>query len=437
MSIFKLAKAKGIEDLEIYTSVETEKTVKTFNGTVESYQISDQALQSVRGIYEGKMGYVYTEDLNEDQDTLLSNLIDNAKVVASPDVEEIFAGSEKYPEVDTTIKEENVTYDQIIETLAIVDRKAKEYSEFVTDTNCTFTQSNTKVTIENSKGLKLEKENRYYFVVGSVVGTKEDQRTNVWGYTIKKNFSDINPEELALEGATDAISQLGAEPCESGSYPVILKNTAVDSILSVLKGAFYAENVQKGLSPLKEKLNTQIFGENINLVDDPFFKDGLTISTFDDEGVATEITNLVENGMLNSYLYNLKSAKKDNVTSTGNGFKAGVSGKVGTSATNLYLKPGNYSFDGLLEGIEKGVYITEVAGTHSGINAINGDFSLQSQGFLIENGKLGRPVRLITIGGNFFTMFSNVEKIANDIKTDYSGVGSPSVLIKDLAVSGK
>jgi len=437
MSIFELAKAKGIEDLEIYTSVETEKTVKTFNGAVESYQISDQALQSVRGIFDGKMGYVYTEDLNEDKDLLLSRLIDNAKIVASPDVEEIFAGSDKYPDVDTSIKEENVSYDEIINTLATIDKNAKEYSEFVTDTNCTFTQSNTKVTITNSKGLELEKNNRYYFVIGSIVGTKDEQRTNVWEYTIKKNFSDISAEEVALNGAKAAVSQLGAEPCESGSYPVILKNTAVDSILGVLRGAFYAENVQKGLSPLKEKLNTKIFGENINLTDDPFFKEGLTVSTFDDEGVATQITNLVENGELKSYLYNLKSAKKDNVESTGNGFKAGVSGKVGTSATNLYLQPGENTFDSLLEGIEKGVYVTEVAGTHSGINAINGDFSLQSQGFLIENGKLTRPVRLITIGGNFFTMFSNVEKIANDIKTDYSGVGSPSVLIKELAVSGK
>lgn len=437
MSIFELAKAKGIEDLEIYTSVETEKTLKTFNGNTESYQISDQALQSVRGIYNGKMGYVYTEDLNEDQDLLLSRLIDNATVVASPDVEEIFAGSDKYPDVDISVKEENVTYDDMMNTLVTIDKTARKFSELVTDTNCTFTESRTKVTIENSKGLKLEKENRYYFVIGSIVGTKGERKTNVWEYTIEKNFADIDVVALANEGAEAAISQLGAEPCASGSYPIVLKNTAVDSILTVLKGAFYAENVQKGLSPLKEKLNTQIFGENINLIDDPFFKEGLTLSTFDDEGVATQVTNLVENGELKSYLYNLKSAKKDNVESTGNGFKAGVSGKVGTSATNLYLQPGEHSFDQLIEGVEKGIYITEVAGTHAGINAINGDFSLQSQGFLIENGKLTDPVRLITIGGNFFTMFSNVEKIANDIKTDYSGVGSPSILIKELAVSGK
>ena len=437
MKIFDLAKQKGIEDLEIYTSNSTETSLKTFNGAVESYQISDQALKSVRGIFNGKMGYVYTEDLNEDENYLLDRLIDNAKVVASPDVEEIFAGSEKYPEIDDVMKDETYTYDDMLNALVTLDKTAKEYSEFITDTNGSFSESNTKITIENSKGLKLEKTDRYFFVMGSVVGTKEDQRTNVWEYQITKNFSDLDPKKIATEGATEAVAQLGAEPCESGTYPIVLKNTAVDSILSVLKGAFYAESVQKGLSPLKDKLNTKIFGENITLVDDPFYKEGLNRSTFDDEGVATEFTTLVENGELKSYLYNLKSAKKDNVESTGNGFKMGISGKVATSTTNLYIKPGEHTLEQLFEGIEKGVYITEVAGTHAGINAINGDFSLQSQGFLIENGKLTRPVRLITIGGNFFDMFSNVGKLGNDIKSDYTGTGAPSILINGLAVSGK
>jgi PmbA protein len=247
----------------------------------------------------------------------------------------------------------------------------------------------------------------------------------------------MNPEELALEAAKASVSALGAGPCTSGTYPVVLRNSAVTSILGVLTGAFYAENVQKGLSPLKEKLNTTIFGENITLIDDPFLKEGLSQSTFDDEGVATEVTTLVQNGELVSYLYNLKSAKKDNVESTGNGFKAGISAKVGTASTNMYIKPEENDFESLLEGIESGVYITEVSGTHAGINGINGDFSLQSQGFLIEDGKLTDPVRLITIGGNLFDMLSKVEKIGNDLKFDYTGTGAPSIKIKELAVSGK
>lgn len=437
MNFFDLAKQKGIEDIEIYTSVSTNKSIKTFNGVVESNQISDQALKSVRGIYNGKMGYVYTEDLNEDEDQLLNRLIDNAKVVASPDVEEIFAGSDLYPEIDDVIKDENITYDEIIKAMSTINDTAKAYSEFITDTNVSFSESRTKIVIENSKGLKLEKVDRYYFLVGSIVATKDDQRTNAWEYEIKKNFSEFNPEKIATEGATDTVSQLGAGPCKSGTYPIVLKNSVANSIIGTLTGSFYAESVQKGLSPLKEKLNQVILGENISIIDDPFFKDGLNRSTFDDEGVATKVTKLVDKGVLSSYLYNLKTARKDNVESTGNGFKGSIAGKVGTSTTNFYIEPGNLEFNQLFEGIENGVYITDVAGTHSGINAINGDFSLQSQGFMIENGEITTPVRLITIAGNFFEMFSNVEKLGNDLKVDYTGVGSPSLLIKGLAVSGK
>ncbi len=437
MHIFDLAKQKGIEALEIYTSVSTEKSVKTFNGTVESYQISDQALKSVRGLFNGKMGYVYTEDLNENEDKMLDRLIDNAKIVASPDVEEIFAGSETYPKIDEVIVEENITYDQIIDVMARINDTAKAHSEFVSDTNVQFSESRTKIVLENSKGLKLEKSDRYYFLLGSIVGTKGEQKTNVYEYEIKKNFNEFNPEKIGADGALEAVSQLGAGPCASGTYPIILKNSAASMILGTLGGSFNAESVQKGMSPLKGKLNQTIFGENITLVDDPFFKDGLNRSTFDDEGVATMITKVVDKGVLSTYLYNLKTAKKDNVESTGNGFKAGIAGKVGTSATNMYIEPGTLDFEQLFEGIESGIYITEVAGTHSGINQINGDFSLQSQGYLIENGKITSPVKLITIAGNFFEMLKNVSALGNDLKINYMGIGSPSLLIKGLAVSGK
>ncbi|XMB86095.1 TldD/PmbA family protein [Mycoplasmatota bacterium WC44] len=437
MLIFDIAKEKGIEDVEIYTLSSHNKSLKIFNGDVESYQISDQQVMSVRGIVDGKMGYVYTEDLNEDSHELLNRLIDNAKVVASPDIEEIFAGSESYVDLEEVISKEEITYDQIMEVMLKIDKVSKDYDNKVTDVNVSYSENSVEVVIENSKGLKLEKSDKYFMIFANVVGELDGQRSSAYEYELKKNFKEFNVEEIALGAAKATVSALGAGPCKSGTYPVILKNSVGNSMLSVLTGAFYAEGVQKGLSPLKGKLNTKIVGENITIVDDPFLKSGMNRSSFDDEGVATSVTTLVENGNLSSYLYNLKSAKKDNVESTGNGFKGGVQSKVGTSITNLYIKESNNTFEDLFEGIEKGIYITDVAGTHAGINSINGDFSLQSQGFMIENGKITTPVKLITIAGNYFEMLGKVEKIANDTKFDYSGVGTPSMLIKELPVSGK
>jgi len=437
MNIFELAKTKGIEDLELYKAKTTNKSLKTFDDNVESYQISDQDLLSVRGIYNGKMGYVYTEDLDEDNNELLDKLIANAKVVSSPDIEEIFAGSKEYRKIDEEYVKVDTDYDEILAILNTLNKTAKSQDDVIKNVTASYSESYSYTTIENSKGLKLEKKDGYFVIVIQVIGRKDKSNSSSYEYQIKRKFEDLNPEEIAIEAAQTAIADLGAEPCKSDNYPVVLKNSAGNAILTALKGTFYADNVQKNLSPLKGKLGTDIAGGNITLVDDPFLKDGMTISTFDDEGVATKETKIIDGGKLNSYLHNLKTARKDNVESTGNGFKAAIQSKVGTSTTNLYIQKGDLSFDELIKDIDKGVYITSVHGTHAGINSINGDFSLQSQGYMIENGKVTSPLRLITIAGNYFEMLNKVEKISNEIKFDYSGVGTPTMLIKELAVSGK
>ena len=156
---------------------------------------------------------------------------------------------------------------------------------------------------------------------------------------------------------------------------------------------------------------------------------------FDDEGVATYNKQIVKNGVLQTYLYNLTTAAKDGVQSTGNGYRAG--GKMGTSAAFLVLKPGKKSKEELFQELGDGVYITDVSGLHAGLNEQSGSFSLQSSGFLIKNGKIDRGLDIITISGNLLEVFNDVLAVGSDIETSYNGVSAPSLLIKKINVSGK
>jgi PmbA protein len=90
----------------------------------------------------------------------------------------------------------------------------------------------------------------------------------------------------------------------------------------------------------------------------------------------------------------------------------------------------------LFQTVQDGLYITEVQGAHSGANPISGDFSLQASGFVIENGTLRQPVALITVSGNFVTLLQDVKQVANDVKTSYFGITSPSVRVGKMSVSG-
>ena len=133
-------------------------------------------------------------------------------------------------------------------------------------------------------------------------------------------------------------------------------------------------------------------------------------------------------------IYNIEEAKVANTISTGNGFGGS---NIGVDTTYLYVKPGRKNKDELCKTINNGIYITSVQGLHAGMNALSGDFSLQASGYMIEQGKITTPVNLITIAGNLFTMFKDIQEVGNDLFVTYGGIASPSVIIKKLAISGK
>ena len=136
----------------------------------------------------------------------------------------------------------------------------------------------------------------------------------------------------------------------------------------------------------------------------------------------------------------LKSATKHNTVSTGNGFKDGYKSTVKTKCTNLYIQPGGKTPRTLMAQLGEGILITDIAGLHSGANAISGDFSLSAEGFWLERGQIVRPVEQITIGGNFYTMLKLIEEVGNDLKFIIQGsngvMGAPMIMIKRLSVAG-
>ena len=183
-------------------------------------------------------------------------------------------------------------------------------------------------------------------------------------------------------------------------------------------------------------LGEKIFGDNITLIDDPLSLDAPSQSSFDDEGVACFTKSVVENGVLKTYLHNLTTAAMMGTKSTGNGSKSGVQASVGVAPSNLYLKAGDVSFDEMVSSVENGVYITSVQGLHAGLSQISGSFNLQSSGFMIENGKISKPVTLIILSGTLQEMLNNVKYVGSDFEFK-RGVGAPSLLIESMAISGK
>lgn len=431
--LFKKAKERGIEDIQVYLGKSNQFDVEVFKGELEKYTIADSASLNVKGIYDSKMGTVSTEIINDETiDFILDSIIASAKTIDSEDEVFIYAGDKEYKEVEGLLNADLEAVEakvKIADTLEL-EKKVMAKDERIRMVQAFYGQSRGNVLIQNSKGLKLEKEsNGAIFGVYVIASDGKDQRTAI-EYKQTNDYTDFDFEDMATKGAEKAVALLGAGPCESGEYEILLQNNASTSLLGPHLSMFSAEAVQKDVSLLKGKIGEEIANPMITIVDDPFMPKSPKSGSFDDEGVATKYKELVKDGKLTGYLHNLKTAKKDNVEPTGNGF-----GRI--APTNFYIKPGELSFDEAVKSMKKGVIITELAGTHSGTNPISGDFSLQASGFLVVDGEITEPVALITIAGNYLDLLKDVTGVCDDLKFGFSFMGSPSLRIKSLVVSGK
>jgi len=233
---------------------------------------------------------------------------------------------------------------------------------------------------------------------------------------------------------------LGASTVASGEYRILLRRDVARDLLATFASVFSAESVQKGLSLLQGKLGQSIASPLVTLVDDPLLEDGAASAPFDGEGVASRRTQVVEAGQLKTYLHNLKTAKKDGVESTGNASRPSFKSPVGIAPTNLFIQPGQVPYGDLVQALGDGLIIINVQGTHSGANPVSGDFSLGAYGYLVEGGRIVRPVEQITIAGNFFKLLEKVEVVGSDLEFGSPGargnVGAPSLIIGGLAVAG-
>lgn len=439
-NIIKRGLELGLDAVEIYVSNSESNTIKLDNSNLESYNIKKIFGVSIRGLLNDKMSYVYTETLDDEIiEELLQQLVVNVQLVNSTEKEFMFEGGSKYTEVPALVSnyKEYSTTDKI-NLLKELEQNALNVSEKIKKIGyCQYTETLNEVQIINSKGLNLNKKYSYISTFIGALAAENDQTALGFSGDINPDFSMIEKERIIKEATTDALAQLGAGFVTTGSYPVVFKRDVASEILSAFASVFMGEAAMRKMTILADKKGQKVFGDNITIMDDPFYNDALVKVSFDDEGVPCKTKEVVKNGVFNGLLHSLKTANFFNETPTGNGFKAGVAGAISTQPTNMFVKEGNLSKDEIIATVNDGIYITEVNGLHAGLNPISGDFNVQSSGYLIKDGKISSPVTLFVTSGNFFEMMNNVEEIGNDIEKRFVGVASPTLKIKSLAISGK
>jgi PmbA protein len=199
-----------------------------------------------------------------------------------------------------------------------------------------------------------------------------------------------------------------------------------------LAGAVNGSAIARGTSFLKDRMGEAVMAKGLSVIDDPHRPRGLASKPFDAEGVATVERALVEDGVLRSWVLDLRTARQLELSTTGHASR-GTGSPPSPSTTNLYLTPGTKTPEALIGEVESGFYVTSLMGM--GVNGVTGDYSRGASGFWIENGTITYPVSEMTIAGNLKTMFLAMEA-ADDLTFRY-GTNAPTVRIDGMTVAGQ
>ncbi len=428
----------GAAEAEAFVLSSRNLLVEVKKDDIESLESSIDHGYCIRVIKDGREGFSFSTDPRG-----IEECVNKAIAVSQWSDEDEHLGlpsDEKHSDVDTfDNKIEGLDEDAVTEMALSVERAATGLDRRITKTRKTsVSTSYGDIIIKNSKG--LEKRSSFSSISSHIMVVAEDRKDSQtgWDYQGCRYLADMDFERIGRTAAKRALQLLGAEKCSPAKAMVILDSATSVEFLSILASTLTAESVQKGKSLLEGRLGDRIASERIDIVDDGLIDRYMGSRPFDAEGVPTRSKVPIEKGVLKGYLHNTYTAKKDGVSSTGNAVRSGFKSIPSVGITNLFIRPSAGSSElpltELISSVDDGIFITEAMGIHTA-NPISGDFSVGVTGIWIKGGKFSNPVKEAVMSGNILDLYRNVEACSDDLRF-YGKIGSPSLLIRDLDISG-
>ncbi len=434
--LVKRAKVAGADAADAIYVEAISLSIACRKGKIETLARSEGVDIGLRVFFGKKQAIVSSSDLTNDA---LNELVDRSIAMAKLVPEDEFCGlapeyllADKFPDLEN--------YDAVEPSEKELENSAFEAEEAALDvvgvSNSEGAESSwgrSFVALATSNNFVAGRRGTSHSLSVSVLAGEGTEMERDYDYSVSVFKEDLdNAKLLGKSAGKKAVARLKPQKVETAKVPVVFDPRASNSLLSHFANAINGAAVARGTTFLKEKLGKPIFNEEIVICDDPMRPRGLRSKAFDAEGVLTEKRNLIENGVLTSWILDLRSARQLRLETTGHAVR-GTSSSPSPSASNLYMEPGSISPAELIGNIENGFYVTEMIGM--GVDGVTGDYSRGATGFWIEQGKLAFPVSEMTIAGNLSDMFMNLTA-ANDLMFRFS-INAPTLRVDGLTVAGK
>ncbi len=446
--IIDLALSRGFDRCEVYKTESENINISVCHQNLELLNKENETGVAVRFWKGNRVGFGFKDNIFkesiikmiEDVSEIIGFLPEDRDIEPAPELksDDIYnRRSADNPFFDHQIHEYSI--DSKIEKVMAVEKAAFDYSDMIKVSRVSsYEEKITRHSITNSNGLDIEylttKWRGMYIVIGGKGDNRQMKTSEIGGIY----FSDFDPVFLGEDAAKKVIISAGGEGLKTEEMTVLIHSKAANQIFSRLSNGFIGDLVDRNMSVFKDKLGEKIAPDFLSIIDDPLMPRGYQSTPYDDEGVAAKKVCILNKGKLESYLYSLQSARKNSTSPTGSSRRAHFNSLPIASLSNLYVKGGDTDPGEMIKSIKYGFYFYNPLDVR-GINLVSGDFSINGDGVLIEDGKITRPISTINIGSNVFDFLNNIECIGNDLVFEpihpfFGGgnVGAPTMLVKNL-----
>jgi PmbA protein len=434
-----VAAARSGEAVEAYAEESRRTQIRVRGQDVESLTFAESRGVGVRVISDGRLGYAYAAAPDADGVAELVRSAREAAGFAHPDQGNVLPAVGEFlpmPEVFDPSQAGMPTERKVDLSLAVERAAVSAHQEVRKVESVSHGDASSRVVIASTEGGPVEYSRTDCWVAVSALAERNGETQSGFAYRVARRLDDLPWEATAREAADRAARLLGGTKPRSERLPVVLDPVAATSFLGVLAGALSAESVLKGRSLLAGRVGEEIGSSLVTLVDDGRLPEGPAAAPFDDEGVPTERTVLLDRGTLRGLLHDTYTAARMDERSTGNGARGSYRTVPGVSPSNLFIPAGEGSLQALLQEAGRGVYVQDVTGIHSGANPISGEFSVGATGLRIEGGDLAGPLREMTVASTLLELLASVAALGSDLRFFGGGLGSPTVLVGEMTVGG-
>jgi len=442
-----IAKQAGAAHADALSIIDTGESIDVRNGKLESIEREDSRGVGLRVFVETPKGLAFasasSSDISEHGLKQLAKQVVNMANISEPDPDAVPPMGASHPDADA-IKAWQQKHphqphawstEQAKQAALTCEDAALGYSELIANSEGSSASfGETAIAYAASDGFTGDYERASSSLSISVIAGEGESMQRDYAYTRARIAASLrSPSEVGQEAAERTLRLLGASGLKSCNTTIVFEPRVATSILSHLASAINGRSVLQKRSFLHDAVSKPIFPDFIQISDNPDHPDGMGNRLFDGEGTQCVARHIIEGGKLTGFLTDRYAAKRLGTVPTGHA-RRGLTGDTGIGTSNLILQPGSESLDSILHDIHDGVLITELMGF--GINGVTGDYSRGAAGFLIENGKLSRPVQAFTIAGNLKDMFANISHIGNDL-TWFGSTAVPSIAISNMTIAGQ